>query len=362
MTARVNVWTADDSANDRKFYAAVFGAFSRYGKHADSIQRARMDANAEHFRNAKDAAEGGASSKFRADAFGGDGFFTDRELEYISARVIQTKYPVPRSFELFPRWPEAPVGAKTMTVYRVTDEGEAWIYRGGKRVPRVGVTKDEESFKFVFVVTSREMDIFERMADIFAGGRSEEYKQRAARRAIMKRVDLINWYGDKRAKIPGVLTYPYLARAEAAVTISTATTDADLIAELERLAQWPAENSEEVFSPNRCVTSKRVRNRLNRKYDDTGKTILEWFVDHDENIQAIETAPVFNDIFGMTNVDGMLFYRDDVESVALNLPLGIEELPVQYEGFSQVIYSFTMCGGAIMIDIGSALLVFWTIA
>lgn len=344
---------------DAGFVAAHNRALRDGGSRADAFQRYRVGHNKARFAAARaDARTGGR----RTDSFGSDGFYTERELEFISARILQEKYPVQSSFLLFPRWPEAPVGAKKMTIQRESEQGEAHIYRGGKNIPRVSATKDEESFRMVPIVTSREMDIFDRMSDVFAGGRAEAARKRAARRAIMERVNQINWFGDSASGIHGVLTYPWLAKVESSVVIAPSTSDAAIIAEINRVANWPSENSDEVFSPNRCVTSKRLRNRLaNRKFDDTGKSLLDWIVGNNEEISRIETAPEMKEPFSDAGVDGMLFYRDDPDSVALNMPFGIEDLPVQKEGFGEVVYTFTISGGAIMIDAGGNLLVLFEV-
>lgn len=344
---------------DAGFTAAHNAAMRAYARDPEGFQRYRVDHNTRRFNAAQAAAKRDAT---RRDSFGGDGFYTARELEYISARVAETKYPIRSSFLLFPRWPEAPIGAKKMTIERMSLTGEAHVGRGGKKVPRVGVTKDDESFKFAPVYTARETDIFDRMADVFAGGREEQGKQRAARKAILDRINQINWFGDKAAGLYGVLTYPWLAVVESSVVIAPSTADADIVAELNRVANWPAENSSEVFAPNKCVTSKRLRNRLaNRKFDDTGKSILKWIIENNEEITEIQTAPELREPFGDAGVDGMLFYRDDVDSIALNMPMGIEELPVQKQGFAEVIYTYTLTGGVIMIDSGHNVLVLFEI-
>lgn len=327
-----------------------------YLRRARSVYGSRMDAvdklRAEYWRNME--------RKLRADSGPGarDGFHLARDLEYIHAKVLEEQRPVPNALSLFPIDTSVPVGARTHTMRRTYEQGAAELFRGGNTgIPRVGVSQDEETWPIWSIVTSFELDIFTQQSSDYAGSQLYARHLRASRRAIEEKINRIAWYGAPEARLQGVLTYKWLAKSLSAFEYHRRTTATTLQIhdDLHAAANYPSEQSKSVFAPNAMVTSPRVRNFLmtTRLSVDNDKTIGQAFLETNAHITSIEEAWECQGVGPTSDHDAILFYRRDVESVSLIMPQPYTTLPVQREGFSDIVFAFSDFGGATMPDVGN---------
>lgn len=295
---------------------------------------------------------------YRQDA---EGISFARDLESVRKTLTDEKYAVPNGLSLFPIDTSTPVGARTFTRRRGYEHGRAGIYRGAGPVPRVGVSSAEESFPVRHVVDGFDLDLFEAQSSEFAGSAALSRLGRAARNAIAQEINRLIWYGNDAAGLRGVLNYPYLPKVAASVAFDGSAAADDVIAELNRWANYPTSQSSAVFAPTRCVTSPRVRDWLMTKprSASTDTSIGEYFTGRNAYIKAIDAAWECQGV-GPGGTDAILFYRDTVESVAVNLIGGFSMLPTQRAGFVDTVHCYQSFGGVVMEDVGNNVLVWVT--
>ena len=88
---------------------------------AKELAKHRVQLNARHFDNALIQ----------------NGFHMARQLEHVYSEVLREEFPPQSSMEAFPVDTSVPAGARTHTVRRLSQQGEAKVYRGNSAdVPR----------------------------------------------------------------------------------------------------------------------------------------------------------------------------------------------------------------------------------
>jgi hypothetical protein len=294
----------------------------------------------------------------RSDGFSANaGFHLARQLEFIHTEVLEEKFAMPTSMELFTVDESVPVGARSHTVQRVYGHGEARVYRGpGHEIPRVGVTQRDETFDIRHIVAGYAWDIFEAASSNFANSGLLAKLARRARDAILELANRIFWglTGEQHG-LYGVLNYPWLNKKVIATGFSRATVEADpdaILGELHDLVNFPHEYSKSTFQPTHLVMTNAVHDVLSSVRFGAGSdtTILEHFLKNSAHIQGVEIAWELEDAGG-TGVDGMLAYRKDSRGIQLVMPQGITQLPVQTRGLESEIINYMSLGGALMEDV-----------
>lgn len=336
------------------FPGVVEGIAARYGEHLDSEGNDAFD---RYRQDALKVCQERVDSAQRTDAFGdASGWWQPRELEFQYQEVLEEKRPMLNGLRLFPVDGRVPVGARTHTVSRIYQEGDAVWFRNGVEVPLSQASKDQEQFPVRYVVAGYEVSDFDNLSAAYAGSSPTPFKQRAAIRAIEEKINRAIWYGDNAAGLKGVFDYPYLAVRVSALNYRTDSPD-DVLADMHAAKNWPVENSLEVFDPTAVVTSIRVRNVVMQRPRTTNSdmTIGQMWLRDNGSIQTIETAQECMNQ-GPSGEDAMLFYRPDVESVAVVMPQGPTIMPEQRQGFMMRTYIWAAYGGTIMRDAGNNLL------
>jgi hypothetical protein len=352
----------DDDA--RKFLGAKDLALHNFSGPKPDGKRADADvefwgAHYEHRFDKLAKPAGAAGDGKRADA---DGVNFARDLDFIRRTVIEEKYAVPNGMRLFRPLTDVPVGARSHWVRRGHEQGEAGIYRAGMAIPRATVSSDEEEFPVRHIVDAFDIDMFEQNSSNFAGSNVLGRKSRAARNLIVQRQNRLIWYGSDIHGLYGVLNYPWLPKAVSAVPYDGSAAADDVIADLNKWADYPSNSSNAVFSPTRMVTSPRVRNYLmsTPRSATTDTSIGKWFLaNNNPDITQIDSAWELQGT-GPGGTDVILFYRDDTESLAYVPVGGMSMLPVQREGFTDTVYMYQSFGGVVMPDVGNNVAVFVT--
>lgn len=339
-------------------------ASARLAQHAarfDSIVKEMKTANPEiAFRIDSALKTAAKAANLREDAFSASaGLHMARQLEHVYAEVLREAYPMQNAFTLFPIDSSVPAGARTHTVRRVYQDGDAAVYRGGQSpIPRVGVSQQEEQFPVRHYVTSFVYSLFEQLSSAFANSGLVSELLRAARDIIQEFANQKTWYGDDTNGIYGVLNYPWLPKKVVAVAFDGSADPDDVIAELNALANFPQENSKATYRPTALVVSTRVYNYLMNtprgSVNDT--TIGEfWLRTNSCGIKSIEQAWELQGV-GPGGTDGVLFYRADRLGISNVIPQGFTTLPVQTLGFEDTTFAYMSHGGVIMRDVGNNIL------
>jgi len=302
----------------------------------------------------------------RADAFStAGGAVLARDLDYIHRKVLEEKAKPLNAFRMFRTGAGIPLGARTHTVRRFLDNGEAGWYRGSSdQNKQAGYAQKEQTFPVRYVVTSVRTSVFQMMSARMAGINELERKMRSARRAMDQFLNDKLWNGDTAQDYYGVLTYPWLAKKVEAVAFDGSASNANVLAALNSASNYAQEQSGGVFGPNRMVTSIRVRNYLMQTEYSTAsdKSIGQKFLDYHPEISRIETAYEMKGIGSSAAVDGILFYNDDADSVVHETMGGLNVLPQQSFGYDNVTHLWMATGGIVMRDAGNNLLLLVTAA
>lgn len=312
---------------------------------AKSQQKRRIRANAAHF-----------------DAQGfGDGFHLARQLEHIYEDVLKEEFPENNALDLFDMDNSVSPGARSHTVRRIEQQGEARVYRGNSTdIPRVGVTQDEQEFPVRHYVTSFEIDVFEQLSSDYANSNLEQELREAAQEVLMEFWNQKTWHGDEENGIYGVFNYPWTPRMVFPVKASPDADAEEFLFYLDKSAAFAHEETKQVYSPDYAVTSKRVHRYMSRTrlpgYDD-GTKIIEDFLDGNEEIEDIGVAHECREA-GPGDTDILFFFRRTRRSVANVLVQSPQMLPVQRERFAERVPLYMSHGGIIERDVLNCLIVF----
>lgn len=354
------------SVTEAQFLGARSAALARFGTHIDVAGRDGIDrARHAHWKWRQDslAEQFGRDPGLRArfDAVGGDGLFLPRELEHIHQRVLEEKHPIPNALSLFPVDSTVQPGASHHTIRRVGENGEAVVHGAGQETSTVGITRDEETFPILHIVCGFEVSIFDQQSAQFAGIPVMQRLGSAAKRAIDRKINRIAWFGHAAKNMRGITDYPYLATRVAGVAYDGTAAADDVVDDLHSHANWAEDISSEVFSPTKCVTTARTRNYIMNtpRSTTTDTTIGKHFLENNEHISAIQSAWELKGI-GPNGEDGMLFYRDDPDSIMLEAVQPFTMLPTQRSGWNDLVLAYASFGGAIMGDVGNCILVLVT--
>jgi hypothetical protein len=293
----------------------------------------------------------------RTDGFSANaGFHLARQLEFVHTQVLEEQFPVPNGLRLFKTDESVPVGARTHTMRRVYQHGEARFYRGpGDRIPRVGATQREETWPIRHLLAGYAWDIFEAASTQFANSGLMTTLARGARDAIMERANRAIWEGAEEHGLYGVLNYPFLPKKVIAQGFSAVSVAADpdlVLAELHALVNFPHQNSKSVFQPNVLVLTNHVHDVLSttRIGTTSDTTILEQFRKNSAHITRIEVAWELEDAGG-ASIHGIFAYRDDQRGVMVVMPQGITQLPIQTHGLESEVINYMSFGGVVMPDV-----------
>lgn len=338
-----------------------------YGSSPQAMQAWTIDQNGRRFDSLFAVAGSGKrqdgarflcdTPKLKRQDSASDGFHLARQLEYIHAEVMEQPLPELSAFRLFPISSEVPPGVRFHTVRRVNQAGEAVVYRDGQAIPRVGVAQVEEQFPVRHYVSSYGYNVFDQQSSEYARTNLLMRLTRTCRDVIMRLANQLSWFGSNTHGIYGVLNYPWLAKKVAATPFTMDASADDLLAELHAIANFPAEQSKGVFSPNVMAVSIRFNHvistrRMGATPDGTVLTVKEFFLKTTPYIKRIEVAHELTGA-GPGGTHGVLVYRDDAYGIVNEIPQGVAALPVQTTGFDSMVPMYMSHGGIVMRDVGN---------
>lgn len=284
----------------------------------------------------------------------GQGLHLARQLEHIYDEVLREEFPPTNAMSMIPVDGSVPVGAKTHTVRRISQQGEAAVHRGNAReIPRVSVSQEEESFPVHHYVIGIGFDIFELAASDFANSKLRQELQDASQVIMQEFLNEKTWFGDEDHNIYGVLNYPWTPKRVLPLAATEgADTDA-MLAQINAAAGSAHEESKTVYSPNAVSVSPRMyrymsTTRISNSVSDT--TVLEFFKKANPRIQTVEEAWELQGR-GPGGSDIMFFHRRDRRSIANVIPQGFTMLPVQQVGIEYLIPCYMSHGGVIQRDV-----------
>ena len=291
------------------------------------------------------------------------GLFMARQLEQRLAKVLETPRPVLNSDKLIPVSTEVMPGARTYTISRFDQTGEAIIWRGGQNIPRVGLVQEEETRPVRHLASSFAFDIFDQASANFANLPLAAKLLVAARRANGELRNRLAWYGNAASDVYGVLTYPYLDKKVCATAFDGTASPDDVIAELMAGAHYAAENSNGVFGSTDMITTAYVKRYLmsTPRSSNSDVSIGKWFLENnDAGITEIKVAHELRSGTGIpTGAHAILFTKaGDQDAMRMEVPQPFTTLPMQQIGPDFVTICYESFGGVNMPYVGHSLLMF----
>ena len=294
---------------------------------------------------------------------GGVGGFP-RDFEFIRTKVWEEALQPLSALTMFPIDSSVPLGARTHTARREIGGGTAAIHRGGTEIPRATIGFVEQQFGVVYVVSSVGTNFFEQLTTDFANIQAYEKGLKRAKRLVEERVNDIFLFGDTASQVYGVLKYPDLPKK----VLPLAFTDAGSpdyraqIRQLQDLGNEPVIQSGTRFAPNRVAISPELNAFLStRKHETSGgtdTTMLEyWLRTNTLGITKVDVMPELSNIGPAAAPHGVLYWRDDSDTVQLELIQPPTTLPVyQSSPLDQETVVYAALGGAVMGDVGNCIL------
>jgi hypothetical protein len=337
-------------------------------EHIRGINAERFDAAMKIAQVRPDALGNLAGGKVRQDAGESNGFFQARQLEYRYAEAFQKPLPPLSAFTgftggqpLFPITREVALGAKTHTVTREDPIGEAQVIRGGgSAAPQVALQQVEESFPVLYYGAGFNLSIFDMASSNFANASLPVKLASRARDAIMRLMNKATWFGIPELKMRGVLNYDWLPKKVVSTAFSLSASADDMLAELQALANFPAENSKNVLFADTMLVSTKIyyiisQKRLGSTASGTIETVLEFFKRTHPTIKDVILVPEL-DAAGPGGEDGVLCYNRSFEGISNVVVADPTAIPVQRHGYDDLNLMFGAHGGIVMRHAGANIL------
>lgn len=259
----------------------------------------------------------------RADSAGA---FFARELEQIDPVVLRDKYKklnsmVPGNFNV--TLGAVRPGARTLTLRRLSQHGKAKIIRNDDtQIPNVAISRKEQSFKVIYGAIGQSWNIWdEQSADFASVDLASEFGM-VSERALGQFLNDINFNGDIPSNVFGILTNPEMARFHTSTPFTSASTADDILAALNRGANYASVYSGDTFSSDTLGICPRAHAYLSSRMFGSGapgKSILQVFL---ENHPTVKNVKVMHELQDTTTArkDKFLFYQND--KLAMDLLIG----------------------------------------
>lgn len=282
---------------------------------------------------------------------GGDMYHFARELEHVYSDVLKEDYPDNNALSLFPIDRSVKPGARTHTVYRQQQQGEAKIHRGrANDTPTVNVSRDKEEFPVLHYVIGVDWDVFEEAESNFASSPMLKDNLVAARDVLLEKANEMTWYGSDEDGAYGIFNYPFLAkRVMSGVVFKTGGDPEAMLSALQSLIDTPGVLSKGKggLRPNTVVVSIRMDNAISNTYfPGTNETVKQRLI-ATKGVR-VEAAWEMQES-GPGGTDQVFVYKaGDKRSVANVIPSAFNQLPTQRTDYTYQIPCYMSHGGVIM--------------
>lgn len=335
---------------DSKAVRAMVKQGEKREKNAKSYAASRMHANAVllatlHAANPEWAQR--LDSRSRQNA----GLHSARQLEQILAEVDRTDYPVNNWLELIPIESGVAPGADSFTVQRIDMTGRPKVHKGkGNDTPTVSVAMSEQNYKVRAYTLAAEWDYFEALASDYANTNLQVELLTATRDSHLEFANEKTGLGDEDNQILGVFNNPYVNKVVVAVIFDEGTPGDDMLAALNRVANFPNRISKGTRRPSRLLVSTRIDDIISSTPRGAGTdlSVKEVFLRNNPYIRDVIGIHELDGIGG-DNVDGMFAYSpEDKKSCVNYIPIQYTQLPVQMVDYESRIPTLMTHGGVVM--------------
>lgn len=279
-----------------------------------------------------------------------------RSAEYIIAQTYDVEYPQYKALQLIPISGEGGPGAVAITYRQMDRVGLAKVVNTySKDFPRVDVRGKEFTQKVQSLGDSFGWNVQEIRSAEMQGLSLDTMRAKAAREAIMAKLNKIAWFGDSEYGLKGLLYHPSVTKAAAATGNWAAATPAQIIADVNAAIQGPNILSKGIEIVDTVLLSIASYSLLaTTPYATTAPITL--LTQLKEANPGIVFAPIFelagvtpNPRTGsLTPTNVMITYRRDPSKLFLSIPQDFEQMPPEAQGMEWVVYCHARTAGIII--------------
>ena len=283
----------------------------------------------------------------RADA--ATGIVFAQQLQAMSNRIRDKKYPQWKGKNLLPMQNEAPFGAEEFA-YTVADRVGMLehITNYADDLPNIEVTGEK------IVVNIRPFggkiiySVFEIAKATVAGTNIVDRKGMAIRNAAEQKLDQIIWVGDAETGLTGLYNAPNVTTRTASATWATATA-AQIYGDLVFPFTQQAADTLGAERPDTIVMTSSSHERARTTFfgDNTGESVLERFQKSYPEV-TIETVEWLGPQgTGQTN-SAMIHYRNDSEKLGVEVPKPFTMMPPEARNLATVVDGYLATAGVVV--------------
>lgn len=286
----------------------------------------------------------------------GESIFFERQLEHVKAKSYDVLYPELKARSLIPVSSEAGPGAETIKYEQFDAVGMAKIIASySDDIPRADIKGKE----FVAVIRGLAASYGYSLQDIraakMAGKNLEQRKANAAKRAILQKENSIAFFGDEQHGLLGLVNHPNIsectlpADGTGATTTWSTKTAAQIVRDLNKLANFIVENTKTVEKPNTLLLPVEKYNYIatTPMGDNADKTILKYFLDNSPYIKEVEGINELKGA-GAAGADRAIAYDKNPDKLTLEIPQDFEQLELEQRNLEYVTPCHSRCGGVII--------------
>lgn len=307
-----------------------------------------------------------AMSHTRADLFGierldaNETALFGRQLEYVSARLRETRRPELKWRAFVPTTSEVPAGAETWTYYMWDSAGMADIVANyGDDIKRVAVTAKKFSFDIASWALGYDWSVLDIERASFGGINYRNRKSEQVRKGFELRFEAIASLGYPGANIKGLLNNANVPVISAAVVGGSSVWGSggksanDVLNDLLAMEDSILTTTKGVETPDSLILSlPKYRYIQNTPLfvgagSDEKVTILKAFLERSQYITGIDWWHPLALANAAGNGPRALMYRRDPEHVHFEMPLAPRELPAQVKNLALEVNSWCRAGGVL---------------
>lgn len=298
-----------------------------------------------------------SSGLLKSDAANDESMFFAEELNFIKARTYDIKVPPSNALVVFPVNSDTDPGADTVSYDTYGEVGMAKIISNyADDLPRADVKGERTTVKVASIGTSYGYSTKDIRRARMAGKPLQARKAAAARHATDTRINALAFRGDKEYGISGILDHPNItayvpanAAAKAESTKWADKTPQEILNDLNGVVTAIVDSTNGVEIPDTILLPFTQYNLIATTLmpESEGKTILTTFITNSPYVKNVKAIHELKGA-GTNGNDAGLCYRNDINALELNLPLGFMQGTPYQHNLEFVVPCEAACAGVII--------------
>ena len=286
-----------------------------------------------------------------------ESIFFARQLEFVKSKSYDVKYAELKARSLIPVSSEAGPGADTIKYEQFDQVGMAKIISSyADDLPRADVKGKEFISPVRSIADSYGYSVQEIRSAKMAGKPLEQRRANAAKRAILQKENALAFLGDSSNGLIGFINHPSISSTTIAAdgtgsaTTFASKTPAQILRDLNKLANFIVENTKSVEIPDTLLLPVAQYNLIfSTPWSTTGdgETIGQLFLKNSPYIKNVDWVNELKGV-GAGSTDRMIAYKKDPDHLTLEIPQDFEQFEAQPRNLEYVIPCHERFGGVII--------------